>query len=252
MNRPPYSQTRYSSASQRFLKPAIQNFFAREFPRLFGPIMREKLAEQLLRLIEALHPSSKRLQPGQVLWNALDKHTRSTSQNRAFVPVVLSLITLQDVETLAKGVPMSTVTRSALARIFREAFEQGGLLSTRDAALLTLRDPSTVSYLRIQYEKENNCQLPHTGLLHDIGSGISHKAIALRKILIEKKDPADVAREICHSQKAVDRYLYDYNRVKTAYEYNQNIEYVHLVTGLSQHLIKQYLKIIVDVQNESK
>jgi len=249
MNKPPHSQTRYSSAKQRFLKPVIQNFFAREFPRLFGPIMREKLAEQLMGLIENLHPPSSRLQPGQVLWNALDKNTRATSEKRTYIPVILSIITQHDIDSLSQGIPMSKITCRALARIFREAYAQGGILSTRDAALLMLRDPSTVSDLRLQYEKENSCQLPHTGLLHDMGSGVSHKTTILRKIIIEKKDPADVAREICHSQKAVDRYLYDYNRVKTAYEHTRDIEYVHLVTGLSKHLIKQYLEIIAHVPN---
>jgi len=139
---------------------------------------------------------------------------------------------------------VSAITRRAIARIIHEAYAQGGILSTRDISLLVLRDPSTVSALRIQYEKEHNCKLPHTGLLHDIGSGVSHKALILRKVVIEKKDPAAVARETNHSQKSVDRYLYDYHRVKTVYEQNQDIEYIHLVTALSKHLIKQYLEII--------
>jgi len=91
--------------------------------------------------------------------------------------------------------------------------------------------------------------LPHTGLLHDIGSGISHKALILRKIILEKKDPADVARETNHSQKAVDRYLNDYHRVKTAYMHNPDIEYIHLVTNLSKYLIKQYVEIICHETN---
>jgi len=98
--------------------------------------------------------------------------------------------------------------------------------------------------MRIRYEKEHNCTLPHTGLLHDIGSGLSHKAVILRKVILEKKDPADVARETNHSQKAVDRYLNDYHRVKTAYNHQPDIDYVHLVTDLSIHLIKQYMEII--------
>jgi hypothetical protein len=98
--------------------------------------------------------------------------------------------------------------------------------------------------MRITYEKENNCHLPQTGLLHDIGSGTSHKAIIIRKVVLDKKDPADVARETNHSQKAVDRYLNDYHRVKTVYDHNPDIDYIHLVTGLSKHLVKQYVEII--------
>jgi hypothetical protein len=244
MIKPPYRQTQYSSAKQRFLRPVIINFFASEFPRFFGPVMREKIADEMLHIIESLAPESNRLQPGQILWNALDKNTRATSEKRKYVPVVLSIITSQDIDQLSQGAPMLKITRNAIARIIRQAYEQGGILSTRDVALLILRDQSYVSCLRIQYEKEHNCMLPHTGLLHDIGSGVSHKAIILRKVILENKDPTDVARETRHSQKAVDRYLIDYHRVKTVYHHNPDIDYIHHVTDLSKHLVKQYVEII--------
>jgi len=244
MIKPPDSNNRYHSARDRFLKATLSNFFAREFPKLFGPVMREKVAEELLALVTALYPKSHRLQPGQILWNTLDQTTRASSPRRNYVPVVLSVITLSDIDQLAHGAPMTRIARQAIARMIQEAYSQGGILSSRDLGLLTLRDPSTVSALRLAYEKEQNCSLPHTGLLHDIGSGVSHKTLILRKIVLEKKDPADVARETNHSQKAVDRYLNDFHRVKTAFLHNPDIEYIHLVTNLSKHLIKQYVEII--------
>ena len=240
----PHCQKRYASARQRFLKPVIEEFFARELPRFFGPVLREKIADQLIAIFESLCPDTSRLKPGQVFWNALNKDTRAISPKRAYVPVVLSLITPEDIDQLANGTPMSKITRSAIARIIKEAYAQGGILSSRDIGLLTLKDPSHVSSLRIRYEKEHDCQLPHTGLMHDCGSGTTHKAVILRKVIIEKKDPAYVARETGHSQRSVDRYLTDYHRVKTVYDYNPNIDYIHLVTGLTRHLIKQYVEII--------
>lgn len=238
------SYNRYHSAQDRFLKATISNFFAREFPKLFGPIMRERLADELMSLVINLYPERKRLQHGQMLWNALNKNTRATSPRRHYVPVVLSVITAKDIEQLVQGAPMTQITANAIARMIQEAYSQGGILSSRDIGLIILRDPSTISAIRIAYEKEHNCMLPHAGLLHDMGSGVSHKAVIIRKVIVEKNDPADVARETNHSQKAVDRYLYDYHRVRTAYDHNPNIDYVHLVTNLSKHLIRQYLEII--------
>ena len=52
MIKKPPCHNRYNSARQRFLKAVIENFFAREFPRFFGPVIRQKLAEQLLRIFE--------------------------------------------------------------------------------------------------------------------------------------------------------------------------------------------------------
>lgn len=244
MIRPSFNRKHYSSARDRFFRPALINFFAREFPSLFGPVMREKLADELIGLFESLNPQAQRLKPGQMLWNALDKDTRGDSDNRRYVPVVLSLVTDEDVENLVNDVPRAQVSQNAIGRIIREAYEQGGILSMRDVALLTLRLPSAASYMRKAFEKREDCLLPHTGRLHDMGTCVSHKDTIIRKVIIEKKDPADVARECNHTQGGVDRYLRDYHRVKTLHQEAKDIDFIHLVTGLGRHLIKQYLDII--------
>lgn len=240
---------RYSSAKTRFLKPVIMNFFSSEFPKLFGPIIREKLADELITLFESNCPDVKRLKPGQLLWNALDKNTRGDSPLRRYVPVVLSVVTEDDILQLESGILPSAIAKNTIARIIKQAYQQGGVLSTRDVALITLRYSSAVSQLRLSYEKEHNCVLPHTGVLHDMGSSISHKTTIINKVVIQKKDPATVARECNHSQKAVDRYLKDYNRVKTVFEQNQDTQYIHQVTGIAQYVVKQYINIL---QNEKE
>jgi len=244
MIKAPDSVKRYNAAKHRFLRPVLINFFARGFPKLFGPVMRERITDELIDLFEKTTPETNRIKPGQILWNALDKNTRGDSPNRRYVTVVLSVITENDVEQLANGVPMSVVANNAIARMYKETYEQGGVLSTRDMGLLTLRSSSWVSQLRLKYEKDHDCLLPHTGLLHDMGSCISHKTTIIRKVLVEKKDPADVARECNHTQRAVDRYLKDFHRVKTAYKQNQDDDYVHIVTGIAKHVVKQYIEMI--------
>lgn len=237
----------YRSAKERFFKSIVMRFFQNTFPQLFGPVIREKLADELATLVDRTYPPLSRLQPGQLLWNALDKHTRGDSPHRKFVPVVLSMITLTDIEQLENGTRPSIIAQNALARIITEAYEQGGILSMRDVGLLTFRTDAAVGRIRLQYEKEHDCILPHTGALHDMGSTITHKAAIVRKVIVEKKDPAVAAKECNHSQRAVDRYLKNYHRVKTLYEQNQDILFIHQVTGIAKHVVIQYVKII---QNE--
>lgn len=244
MIKTPDSQRRYNAAKDRFLQAGMMNFFAQEFPKLFGPIMRQKLAVEIIGLFQSLSPEVQRLKPGQILWNALDQKTRGDSPRRRYVPVVLSLITPEDVELLAQGRPMTQIAEKAVARMIREAYAQGGILSMRDIGLLLLKDPSTVSQIRKSYESRQGCILPHTGALQDAGSCLSHKITIVRKVIIEKKDPADVARECRHTQQAVDRYLKDYNRVKTVYEHNQDLDYIHTVTGLAKHVVKEYITLL--------
>ena len=235
---------KYQAAKERFFKPALVNFFATEFPRHFGPVMRDNIANEIIKLFDSMNPESQRLLPGQMLWNALDKNTRGDSPQRKFVPVVLTLIDENDVNQLSNGQRMSTIAQNSIARIINEAYEQGGILSMRDVGLLTLRQISAVSTIRKKYEAKNNVTLPHTGTLHDMGSCISHKQIIVRKVVLEKKDPATVAKETNHTQKAVDKYLNDFNRIRALYKHNDDVEYITLVTGIAKHVVVQYLKFI--------
>jgi len=244
INKSHYNKKHYSSAKDRFLKPAIKNFFKNEFSGFMGPIICNNAADEITKIVEKLYPKTDRLKPGQVFWNALDKRTRADSPNRKYVPVVLTLISENDIKQLEKGVSMQIVRQNTIARIIEEAYEQGGLLSMRDISLLILQCDSNVSTMRKQYEKRNNRMLPHTGNLHDMGSCITHKIEIVYKVIVEKKDPISVARETKHSQRAVDHYLQDYYRVRTVYKENQDTTFISMVTNISKNVVNQYIELI--------
>ena len=240
----PTSVKKYSSAHDRFLKPAIVNFFKIEFGNSFGPIVRENIAGALIDLFDSLCPESFRLKPGQIVWNALDKRTRGDSENRKYKPVILSLVTDDEVTMFENDVPVSTIRKKVMDRMIREAYQQGGVLSTRDLSLLLVFNGSGLSHQRIEYEKEHQTILPHAGVIHDMGTTLTHKRIIIYKHVVEKKDPAIVARETNHSQPAVDKYLKDFNRVKTLVNDKKDIDFIHHTTNMSRQVIKQYLQII--------
>jgi hypothetical protein len=234
----------YSSAHDRFLKPAIVNFFEREFCAMFGPVVRENIADALIDLFNSLCPESSRLKPGQIVWNALDKRTRADSEKRRYKPVILSLVTDDEVSMFENNSSVTTIRKNVMARMIREAYQQGAVLSTRDLSLLLVSCSSVLSHQRIEYEKEHHTVLPHTGVIHDMGTTLTHKRIIIYKHVVEKKDPSIVARETNHSQPAVDKYLKDFNRVKTLVNDNKDIDFIHLTTNMSKPVIKQYLQII--------
>ena len=138
MIKSPDSVKRFNSAKVRFLKGILDNFFKNEFPKLIGPILRDKLTDELINILDKMLPLKDHLKPGQVIWNAVDIRTRADSQNPKFVPVILTLINEQDIEKLTNGTPMSVIRDQAIARLHHEAYSQGGLLSMRDIGLLTL------------------------------------------------------------------------------------------------------------------
>ena len=144
---------------------------------------------------------------------------------------------------------MTAIMKQGIARITKEAYAQGALLSMRDIGLLTWRQGTTISTHRKSYEKEQNVSLPHPGSLQDMGSCVSHKFIIIKKITIDKKDPLVVARETNHSIRAVDRYMKDFNRVRVCYQDGKDEQFISLATGLNKSVVNQYVKLIENSLN---
>lgn len=244
MLRQPDGIRKYRTAHDRFLKPAIVNFFEREFSGYFGPIVRQNIADALIDIFEQNAPQIDRIKHGQILWSALDKNTRADSPKRRYVPVVLSLVTNEDIALFEKDKPTKEIRQQIIARIIHQAYNQGGVLSTRDISLIMATNATRISKLRIEYEKANETVLPHTGVIHDMGSTITHKVQIVHKYVVEKKSTNTVARETNHSQKAVDHYINDYNRVKALVDDNKDIDFIHLATKIAKPVILQYQNII--------
>jgi hypothetical protein len=240
----PQAQKHFGSAMKRFLQSSIENFLEREFPRTFGPVIQQKMAEKIVELVDQQLPPKDYLRPGQCVWNAVSITTRPDSPKCRLIPVILTLVDSSDVEQLAIGTHMPVIAGQSIARICREAFEQGALLSMRDIGLLVWRSYATISSIRGKWEEDQKTTLPHVGTIQDFGSCISHKTSIIRKVVYEGKDPRRAADETKHSQRAVDRYLKDFHRVRICYEHSSDIEFVTRTTGLSKNLVNQYVSII--------
>ena len=236
------NEKQYRSAHDRFLKSMIVNFLVYEL-RYLGPVTAANVADELIQIFEENVPQIDRLKHGQMLWNALDKNTRGDAKNRKFKPVVLSVVTDQEVSLFEQGKSISQIRQQVIARIMKEAYQQGGILSTRDVGLILSKDCSVISKERMQYETENQTVLPHPGVLHDMGSTITHKKIIVHKYVAEKKATNIIALETNHSQRAVDNYIRDYNRVKTLLNENKDLDFIHLTTRIAKHVIMQYQTI---------
>ena len=236
------NEKQYRSAHDRFLKPMIVNFLVHEL-RYLGPVIAANVADELIRIFEENVPQTDRLKHGQMLWNALDKNTRGDSKNRKYKAVILSVLTDEEVTLFEKGKPIKEIRKQRIARIMNEAYQQGGILSTRDVGLILSNDSAVISKERMLYETEHETILPHPGVLHDMGSTITHKQIIVHKYVAEKKETNIIAKETNHSQWAVDHYIRDYNRVKILLEDKKDLEFIHLTTKISKQVIKQYQNI---------
>ncbi len=234
----------YDSAHKRSLEAAIMQFFATEFPKFFGPRNRQLIAQTLLELVEQQFPAYTHLKPGQCLWNAVAMETRADNPKLRLVPVILTLVEDSDITRLSDGERRASLSADRTARLLDEAFQQGGLLSMRDIALLTWHSETAITRYRQAWERSHPRILPHPGSLQDMGSCISHKVAIVTKAVYEHTDPRQVARETHHSQRAVDRYLNDFHRVHTCYRQHPELAFISQVTGIQAYVVKQYLQII--------
>lgn len=88
-----------------------------------------------------------------------------------------------------KGSSIKTIRKKVIARMIREAYNQSAVLSTRDLSLLLVSDASYLSHNRIEYEEEHKTVLSHAGIIHDMGSTLTHKRMIIYKHVVEKKIP---------------------------------------------------------------
>lgn len=235
---------KYKSAHKRFVKPALERFFELEFPKMFGPNMRSAVADKIFEIINNNFKSTEYIKAGQILWNAVHKDTRADSYKMKLVPVILTMLNDEDITKLENGISITTHRQNVIARITKEAYKQGALLSMRDISIMMAISGNIISKSRIEYEKRNRETLPHTGNLHDMGSCITHKYQIIYKYVVEKKDPIIISKETNHTIYAVDHYLKDFNRVKTLYLDKKKPEYIHFTTNISLQVVNQYIDII--------
>ena len=236
-----YAQKHYGSAHRHLLAAAFDRFLQQNIPLLGGPELRQLLINKLIELFDTYTVATDHLKPGQMLWVAVDKNTRADSTKVQYRPVVLTLVSAEEITDLVSGKTKPPQQLPATtARILKEAYAQDALLSMRDLALIFKRAPGEMSQVRQRYENQTAEVLPTPATLQDMGSGITHKALILKKVLVEKKDMAKVRQETYHSQQAIDRYLKSYRRVEMLLDDHKCTMYIAKVTGLSPYLILQY------------
>jgi hypothetical protein len=95
---------------------------------------------------------------GQVMWPAIDENESAaygkTMEKTRLKPVFLDLIAPEDIEAVLKAEARPFIRQRATVRLFKQAKEQGGVLSCADAASLMRLSLATVSKYVRAWEKE--------------------------------------------------------------------------------------------------
>lgn len=246
-NPPDYMRKKYGPLQEKTLCNALSHRIHQEFPRIGGPRMRQLCAEMILEVVDSHLRAQSTVRHGQTLWMAVSvddpprRHQRI--QDTDLVPVVLDLSTAEDVQRrLERVLPGERLQAKAL-RLCRQAYEQGGLLSNCDLAELLSTNDSRIATLLAAYERETQQIVPRRATLHDVGTGLTHKAIICWKRYAEGKETVQIAQETRHSLEAVDRYLGQYDRVHQCHKRGMTAHETAHLLACSVGLVEQYLEI---------
>ena len=253
-SRPDYVRKKYAPLKDKTLRHALAHQIHREFPRIGGRRIRGLCAEMILEVVEQHRRARDSVAHGQVVWMAVRTEAPPRQHQRIadaeLVPVVLDLSTVEDVEArLGRQSPKQRLAQKAI-RLCHQAYEQGGLLSNCDLAELLSTDDSCISRVLVEHERESEKPVPRRATLHDVGTGVTHKALICRKRYVEGQEPHEVAKATYHSLEAVDRYLGQYDRVRHCRLQGLTASETAQALACSVALVEEYLAIDRELEGE--
>jgi Protein of unknown function (DUF1670) len=237
----------YDTSDRKTFQSALRHLLHTDFPGVFGREIARFFADRINQLYERFQPPRSRFKMGQVLWVGVAVDARPTRDKRIedteLIPIVLDLVTAQDVAQ-AKTARLFQTRRARIVRLFRQAYEQGAVLSEADVSLLTQLTVNTISHHVMTYERETGESVPRRGTIHDLGPSVTHKAIICYKHLVEHKPTSQVAQETYHSPEAVEYYVQCFRRVQLCRDSGISIEDIARATGHSLRLVREYLDLM--------
>jgi len=237
----------YIPQLDRNLRTRLVNRFREKYRFMGGDEIIQFIVDDILDLVEQEYRSMDLMRKGQILWDGVTiKQKRKpgralTMKETRTKPIVLSLITEEDIRKLKDGGSHREIRMDVIERITMEAYEQGTTLSQPDIGLLLTTSPKTLySYIK-ELEGKKQIQLPTRGRIHDLGPGVTHKK-GIMRLILEKYSILEVSRRTNHSTEAIERYHRDYDRVDML-EPKLSIEEIAFVTGMSRRLVSEYIDL---------
>ena len=231
------------------LKKSVRNVLIKKLRFQYGFNNNKKLAEilidDILEQISKFTVPTSNLKSGQMLWMAVAEddfsYHKSMDQHR-LIPVVLTVITEDEIKRLREGVNPTVIRQERVIRMFHEAKQQKGVLGHNDIALILGYARSIITADVRNYQKETNLMLPSRGWIHDLGPTTTHKA-SIIELHLKGYLTQDISRMTCHTPQSVDRYIRDFEKVKLLYG-KFNTDQIAAITGMLTNLISQYELLI--------
>ena len=218
------------------------------------PKIAQLLCDEIVALVDECFVTEDQLKIGQLLLLAPEQgqgnsYTHGLQQVK-LKPVRLTLLLAEDIEALAGGTPAADVRMQRIARIVREAFDQGACITTTQVGLLLGLSPSVISKHVREYHEAHQDLLPLRGIVEDCSSAISHKELII-KLHIEGLSTSEICKKTNHAPKSVERYVRRFNQVREFVQYLDRTPepaVIARILGIGEKLATAYLELIPEAE----
>ncbi len=129
-----------------------------------------------------------------------------------------------------------------MARMFREAYEQEGVLNQADVSQLIGVNTGTIGKDIRECQIAHDEVLPYRRTIHDIGSTLTHKRIIIQQFVRNIPTP-EIARWTSHSEEECDRYIKAFGRVRMLKD-RMDVRGIASTLEMNEYLVKENLEIL--------
>lgn len=244
-------QETFAPMRDKTLKNVLRHQFVTEFGYENKVLFAEAMIDRILETMASFTQPATQLKPGQLLWTAVPddgrKHTKKRMRDTPQVPVVLDLITDDELAALEAGTEYTFVRQQRQARLLKQARAQGGVLAQSDLAAITLRHRKQVGQDIAAYQKRKGQILPYRGSVQDLGATTTHKVEVIRLLEAGFLEPEICQRlAIPHDLTAVENYVQTYKNMLKLLERGFTPPEIAGILSISRRLVEDYLPIIAE------
>lgn len=174
-------------------------------------------------------------------------------EDTKLVTVTLTLLASEDTEWYKNNEKSAIIVQKKLARIAKEAVNQGGVLSTSVAACILGIKQTTISKYTKQYFESTGKIIPLRGFVHDIGRTTTHKRWIVELYLCgytTKEIQERTEHKIC----SIDRYLKRYLAIEQIIKELKTVDPVKIsrLIDISVNSAKEYTAIYLEYNATGK
>jgi hypothetical protein len=232
-----------SSGLSRLKSKNAQNAIIQKLAADFNltPIIAEAFYQQFTQYFK--EHANISLSSGHIAYEAVEANEPASKHIRIAkkVTVKLQLIDLNsDIDALA-SYGLAGLRQHRLARITKQAYDQFGLLSYEDIAMILTTSPSTVKR-DVYYLRKQGMFIMTRGAKKDMGPGLSHKTIII-DFYFKGFTFSEIEFKTNHSETSVKRYLADFVQIASLYKQNFSHQQIRLISRKSDRLVREYIQL---------